>query len=369
MPLADANSGDRARTGGPAAPRHADQSLADFQFDGGSAAASAAEGGLSRRSFHRRRRTRRNAAEGQVVCYARFSSDEQDAKSIDDQLRACRAHGRGQGLEIENLYRDEAVSGTLRHRIGLDQLLADAEAGKIRVIYFFNLSRLAREMLISQSVMRRLVDVYRIRVITVVENLDTDVHGWRTIAAIFNFIHQEMLNILQENVRNGQIGTVEDGFSVGDWRFGYTSIPSPGGETIRRAGENVPRRIYVIQEDEAEWVRRVFHMFVIEFRSIQWIVRELNRLGAPKDHRATTSKWNHQLVISLLRSPKYIGLWPWGERENVRDPESGRITQRDRDEEECAPWQRERPDLRIVSDELFLEAQERLDENARKMEA
>lgn len=342
-----------------------------FEFDTsrGQFTAALAGGGWPSRRGSRRRRGRRNAAEGQVVCYARFSSDEQDAKSIDDQLRACRRHAKRKNLKIDDLYKDEAISGTVRNRDGLNRLIADAEAGKIRVIYFFNLSRLARELLISQSVLRRLVEMYRIRVITVVENLDSDVDGWETIAAIFNVIHQEALRMLRENVRNGQIGTVEKGFSVGDWRFGYTSTPSPKGETIRRAGEDKPRMVYVIKEGEAEWVRKVFHWFVMEFREIQWIVRELNRLKVPKDHRATTPNWNHQLVVSLLRSIKYIGLWAWGELENIRDPDTGRVSQIERDEEECAPWRRERPDLRIISDEQFMEAQERLDENAAKLEA
>ncbi|WP_397569995.1 recombinase family protein [Schlesneria sp. T3-172] len=319
----------------------------------------------------RRRKSNRNNGEGIVVCYARYSSNQQDEKSITDQARSCRAHAADKHMRIDDdaIYKDEAVSGTLLHREGLDRLLADAASGKIQVIYFYNLSRLARESVITKTLMRQLVDLHRIRVICVVENIDSDVNGWNTIASIFSLVHEEFLNILLENVRNGQIGTVEKGFSVGDWRFGYTSVPSPNGETIRRAGNEVARRIYQINEDQAYWVRQVFHWFVIEFRSIQWIVRKLNEQRVPKDHRSTTAKWSHQLVVNMLRCPKYVGIWPWGQRENIRDPATGRVTQVERAESKCEKWTRHRDDLQIIDNDLFIEAQEQLDENARQMEA
>lgn len=320
---------------------------------------------------NRRRKTCKSNEGGAVACYARYSSNQQDEKSIQDQFRSCQAYAATKSMKIDDtrLYPDEAISGTIRHREGLDRMLADATAGEIRVIYFYNLSRLARESVITKTLMRQLVDLHRVRVICVVEGIDTDVNGWNTIASIFSLVHEEFLNILRENVRKGQIGTVENGFSVGDWRFGYTSIPSPSGETIRRAGIEVARRIYQIKEEEAKWVRQVFHWFAIDLRSIQWIVRELNRLQVPKDHRATSTIWAHPLVISMLRSPKYVGIWPWGELENIRHPETGHVVQVARDESKCDKWIRQREDLRIVDNDLFVEAQERLDENARRHES
>lgn len=69
---------------------------------------------------------------------------------------------------------------------------------------------------------------------------------------------------------------------------------------------------YIIDSELAEWVRKIFHWFVIERRSISWIVRKLNELNAPKDHRSTTPDWHHTLVTELLSRTKYIGIWPWG---------------------------------------------------------
>jgi hypothetical protein len=92
---------------------------------------------------------------------------------------------------------------------------------------------------------------------------------------------------------------------------------------------------YAIDEQTAAWVVRIFHWFVVDKRSIRWIARELNRLGAPKDHRATTKYWHHQQVGALLRNKEYVSTWPWGQNKNVRNPLTGQISQEGRPPEEC----------------------------------
>ena len=113
-------------------------------------------------------------------------------------------------------------------------------------------------------------------------------------------------------------------------------------------------------------MRRIFGWFVHEQRTIGWIVKELNRQRVPKDHRSQKPDWRHPNVINLLRSPKYIGRWPWGQRQNVRNPLTGQVSQEERPEEDCQQWVRECPELRIVEDQVFDAAQERLDENERQ---
>ena len=43
--------------------------------------------------------------------YARYSSDQQRAASIEDQFRVCREHAEREDWKIENMYRDAAISG------------------------------------------------------------------------------------------------------------------------------------------------------------------------------------------------------------------------------------------------------------------
>ncbi len=301
----------------------------------------------------------------QAASYARFSSALQDESSNVDQQRKCREMAAANGHQIApNLeFSDSAISGTKLHRDGLDDLLAAAQAGELNVLYFHSLSRLSRESVITLPLLKQLVYNYGVRVISVTEGIDSNDTAWELIAHIMSIVHEQYVKDLAKNVLRGQEGAIEAGFSVGDFCFGYDSVAIPGSERGRRGRNPKPRKMYVIDSNTAAWVPRIFHWFVRERRSLRWIARELNRLGAPKDHRAKKKSWRHQYVTRLLKNRKYIGWWSWGVKQNVRDPLTGKIRQKDRPEAECEQWLRHLPDLRLVDDDTFEEAQRLLTSN------
>lgn len=319
------------------------------------------------RRLARRGRHRHGESECLPVAasYSRYSSDRQDESSITDQQRICRERAEDDGFQIlpKCEFFDEAISGTKRKRDGLDALLQTAERGEFQVLYFHNLSRLARESVIGMPILKTLVYTYGVRIISVTEGVDSTQTGWETLATFICLHHEMFIRDLAANVLKGLIGTILSGFCVGDQRFGYDSIPSPNGEMVGRGRNAKPRMVYRIQPEQAEIVRQVFQWFVRERRRLAWIVREMNRRRVPKDHRASTPDWDRAAVIRLLRSEKYVGLWWWGLTKTHRDPTTGDKWQEDRPEEETAKWLRHLPDLRIVEDEIFFEAQRRLDEN------
>ena len=64
-----------------------------------------------------------------AALYARYSSDLQNPRSIEDQWRVCRELAAREGWEIVADYHDGAVSGaSIRGRAGMERLLADARA-------------------------------------------------------------------------------------------------------------------------------------------------------------------------------------------------------------------------------------------------
>ena len=319
--------------------------------------------------FHpaaRRSRSRRQAPVEAAASYSRFSSELQDEASIESQQAACQAAAQRDGKAIAPLFQfsDKAVSGTKLDRDGLNQLLAAAEAGQFNTLYFFSLSRLARESVISMPILKRLVYLFGVRVISVTEGVDSERDGWEMMAQILSMQHERYVKELSANTFRGQEANIAKGFSNGDLCFGYTSVPVPGTELTRRGRHARPRMQYAIDPTTAPWVGRIFHWFVVERQSLRWITRELNRLGAPKDHRATTKPWKHTYLPRLLSNPKYIGIWPWGQKQNVRDPSTGDIRQADRDPEKADKWVRHFPELRLIDDETFASAGKLLQENA-----
>jgi DNA invertase Pin-like site-specific DNA recombinase len=308
---------------------------------------------------------RRNVA----ASYARFSSDElQDPKSIGDQQRPCRERAirDGNQLPTELEFCDEGVSGAKLRRDGFDRMLAAAQAGQFDTLYVFDLSRLARESIINATTLKKLVYKYKVRVVSLTEGIDSNNDNWFTLATILGLQHEQYLKTLGANVLRGLVGNLLNGHSVGDLAYGYGSVPIPRAETQRRGRNERPPKKYVIKENEATWVRKIFDWYVRERQPIRWIVRELNRLNAPRDKRSRGKKWGRSAVINLLRRTKYIGIWEWGVSRNHRDPETGDIYKELRDEEEWQKWVRHLPELKIIDEEVFVEAQRLLDESERK---
>ena len=173
-------------------------------------------------------------------------------------------------------------------------MLTAAQERRFSVHYFENLSRLAREFVITIPMLKELVYVHKIRIISTSEGIDSDLAGWELMAIFRSWMHGEFLVALRSAVLRGQEEAVLKDYSVGDWCLGYGSEPIPGSESTRRGRNAKPRMGYVIRKDHACWVRRIFHWFVVERRALGWITRELTRSKAPKDHRATTAEWRQQ---------------------------------------------------------------------------
>src|ERR1700722_19659728 len=64
-----------------------------------------------------------------VAVYARYSNDSQNEASIEDQLRLCRQRVEQEGWQLEQIYRDAAISGASTFRPGYKAMLAAAKEG------------------------------------------------------------------------------------------------------------------------------------------------------------------------------------------------------------------------------------------------
>lgn len=107
---------------------------------------------------------------GVAASYSRFSSELQSSESLAEQRHACReaAAKNGHRLPPELEFSDEAVSGTVLAREGFQAVLHAAREARIKALYVYNLSRLARESVIGMPALKDLVH-NGVRVISVAE--------------------------------------------------------------------------------------------------------------------------------------------------------------------------------------------------------
>ncbi len=294
-----------------------------------------------------------------IVIYCRYSSDMQRRESCADQERAIRAALAGLGFPPDRILVicDEAESGTKADRQGFQKLLGLIAARQVAVLAVDDQSRLSRGGN-AYSLVQDLVYAGG-RFLSVGENIDTAQDGWELKVQVMQLHHGQTVRDLQHRVRRGQKGRVLDDGSAGDFPFGYEShFLDPDWQAhLGRRGPK-PKKGIKIHVDEAEWVRRVFSWFAAG-KSIGWIARELTRQRVSKGHRASTTGWHPQQVRRMLANAKYVGVWAWGSTTTVRDS-SGRKKQVPAgDGQEVV---RDRPDLRVISQEVWDRAAARLAE-------
>lgn len=70
-----------------------------------------------------------------VALYARYSSDNQRAASIEDQFRICREHAKREKWKVASAYKDAGISGSsMILRPGIQTLLQDAQRGEFTIV-------------------------------------------------------------------------------------------------------------------------------------------------------------------------------------------------------------------------------------------
>ena len=289
------------------------------------------------------------------AAYARYSSDLQSPRSIEDQLRICReyAHTRGFVFLEEHIYTDEALSGVGADRPGLGRLL-DAALSPTRpfdVILLDDSSRLARNTKDALGIFERL-NFAGIRLIAVSQGIDSDNEQAHVLVTVHGMVDSLYVKELAKKTHRGLEGLMLRGQHTGGRCFGYDSVPVPG-----TTGKQL-----VINEGEATVVRRIFEMSA-GGQSLKTIAKTLNSECVPPPRPRAGKKyatWCPTCIREMLRRDLYRGQVIWNSSRFVKTPGTNKRVRRARPESE---WRIvPHPELQIVSDELWQRVKERQDE-------
>ena len=92
-----------------------------------------------------------------AAIYARYSSDLQSVRSIEDQVRICAEKAETDGWSVVGVFSDRALSGAnLSRRAGILDLLDNARLGKFDVVIVEALDRLSRDLEDIAGIYKRL---------------------------------------------------------------------------------------------------------------------------------------------------------------------------------------------------------------------
>ena len=277
-----------------------------------------------------------------TAAYARYSSDQQSAASLDDQLRNCRAYCERQGWAAPAEYTDAATSGARNDRAGYLRLLADA--ARFDVILVDDLSRLSRDSINVAQAIKRL-SFQGVRLLGVSDGVDTSRKGHKLDVGLRGLMSELYLTDLADKTHRGLTGRALAGASAGGLPYGY-----------RVAGTGMR----MIDEAQAAIVRRIFAEYLAG-RSPRVIADGLNRDAVPPARAGT---WAMSAIygdvkrgIGILANPIYAGRQVWNRSQWIKHPETGRRVRKNRPASEWITT--EHPELAIITATHWQAAQER----------
>ncbi|MET4177566.1 site-specific DNA recombinase [Bradyrhizobium sp. LA6.1] len=288
------------------------------------------------------------AAKTRATIYARFSTDLQNERSIEDQLSLCQSYAEREGLTVIRTYEDRARSGgSVMGREGLLRMLDQAREGSFDVVIVEALDRLSRDMEDLAGIHKRL-SFLGIEIRAVHEGVVNTV-----LVGLRGLVGQLYREDNAHKVRRGLAGRVKQGLAGGGLTYGYAAVAGKRGERV-------------IIETEAQVIRRIFQEYV-SGRTPREIAHNLNRerVSAPRGRawNASTINGNLERAAGILQNELYVGRLVWNKVRMVKDPDTGKRLSRPNARSE---WQvAEVPHLAIVDPELFTAAQQRKEERGR----
>lgn len=268
-----------------------------------------------------------------IVAYCRVSTEkEEQLESFEHQKQYFQDFAKLNGYELVRIYADEGISGLkLSKRKEFQKMMSDAEKGFFDKVLVKDLARFGRNTVDLLNSVRKLnslgIDL---------EFTNTGMKGRDSefIIGIHAMLAQEESASISKRVKFGKNITAKKG-RVPNIVYGYNQI------------NNLTLEIH---SDESRIVRRIFNLYVNERLGMLKIAMTLNSEGVPTK-RGT--KWSQVAISGILRNELYIGKVV-NKKTEVQDFLTGKRIDIPKDQWIVV----ERPEFRIVSDEVFNKAQE-----------
>ena len=278
-----------------------------------------------------------------IAAYCRVSTEkEAQIDSLEKQIEFFNEFTKKNGYELYKLYADEGISGKqIKHRKQFQQMMIDAKAKKFDKVVVKDVSRFARNTVdLLQSV--RELKSYGVQV-DFLNNGEVMEGGSEFILTILGAMAQQESANMSKRVKFGKDITAKKG-RVPNLVFGYDKILDE-------------RYTLKINEEEAKIVKEIFESYVYKGIGTTKIAWNLNDRGIRT--KKTKSKWVQTSIVRMLKNPIYTGRVT-NKKSEVTDFITG--TRKELPEEEWIVV--ERPEMRIISDELFNRAQELLEQRS-----
>lgn len=249
-----------------------------------------------------------------VAFYGRVSTEhEAQMDALNNQLQwyddQLAAHSN---WVLHKKYIDRGITGTqARKRPAFLEMIEDAKKGCFDLIVTREVSRFARNTVDTLSYTRQLKQQYNIEVYFVIDNIWTFDGDGELRLTIMATLAQDESRKMSERVRAGQKVSRDNGVVYGNGNIlGYD-----------RVGEK-----YVINEEQAETVRKIFNLYLLGNSMSQ--IRDI--LTKDGNKTAGGGKWTTTNISRILNKSTYCGVLAYGQSYNNGYLEQKRFNNKNR---------------------------------------
>lgn len=239
----------------------------------------------------------------QAVVYARYSSHNQTEQSIEGQLAAAREYADKHDYTIVHEYCDRAKTGTNDNREAFQQMLSDCAKKQFTVILVWKIDRFGRnreEIAFNKYKARK----NGVRVEYVAENIPDSPEGVILESVMEGMAEYYSLQLAQ-NVKRGLLESAKKHHVVcGNLPLGYNAGPN---------------KEYVINEAEAEAVKRIYDLYAAGNTKAE-VAEMMNNAGY---RTKNGNKFTHDSLTRILKNERYTGTYIYKDlirEENVIPP-------------------------------------------------
>jgi DNA invertase Pin-like site-specific DNA recombinase len=250
---------------------------------------------------------------------------------------------------------DEGVSGEIVSRPGIDEVHAGCCDRRWDVLLAEDASRLYRHETACGELIETAVDE-GIRCICINDFIDTAEEDWEDRLHEAMRHHAKCNRYTSRRIKRTHTALWELGAAVGMLKPGYLRKPSVP------ATEREPAQGPFFDEVDSEWAPTIVEIFewIAVGDAPQAVAERVTAAGLPKSANAKYSEWSDKNIIALIRRLDYRGLQTFRDTISKKKHRTGKRRQVANDAEEILP--REMPHLRIVSDHLWNQANQAVDD-------
>ena len=233
------------------------------------------------------------------------AGDTPGSESIHNQKSLLLRYAVTHGFEVEQIYVDEDRSGTDPGRPGFRRMIRDAEARRFDVILVKTQSRFTRDLEESELYLHRKFPEWGIRLIAVMDGVDTDAEGDLKKQQLNGLVNEWYLEELSANVQvalstKRQQGKYLSAFAL----YGYKKDPADHNRLLPNP-------------ETAPVVQRIFALHLAGYGA-QRIAMALNAEGilAPSAYKKACdarykapvqAQWSNTAIRNILKNPIYTG--------------------------------------------------------------